>query len=74
VGLYADPGNLKGLGLEVGRNTIRAILTDHGIAPAPERGTNTPWKTFLAAHWDVGPIQCRERLGGLLTFYYRDAA
>src|SRR5204863_3659942 len=21
-------------------------------APAPERGTNTPWKTFLAANWD----------------------
>src|SRR5262249_28122338 len=20
--------------------------------PAPERGTNTPWKTFLAAQWD----------------------
>jgi transposase InsO family protein len=36
----------------VARNTIKAILKDHGIAPAPERGTNTPWKTFLAAHWD----------------------
>jgi hypothetical protein len=45
-------GNLKNLGHEVARNTVRAILTDHGIAPAPERGTNTPWKTFLAAHWD----------------------
>jgi hypothetical protein len=35
---------------DVARNTIKAIRTDHG--PAPERGTNTPWKTFLAAHWD----------------------
>ena len=34
------------------RNTINAILKDHGIEPAPERGTNTSWKTFLAAHWD----------------------
>ena len=23
---------------------------------------------------DVGPIECRERLGGLLKFYHRDAA
>ena len=45
-------GNLKSLGHEVARNTIKAILKDHGIAPAPERGTHTPWKTFLAAHWD----------------------
>jgi hypothetical protein len=45
-------GDLKSLGHDVARNTIKAILKDHGIAPAPERGTNTPWKTFLAAHWD----------------------
>ena len=46
-------GGLKSLGHEVARNTIKAILKDHGIAPAPERGTNTPWKTFLTAHWDA---------------------
>ena len=45
-------GGLKSLGHEVARNTIKAILKDHGIEPAPERGTKTPWKTFLAAHWD----------------------
>jgi putative transposase len=45
-------GGLKSLGHEVARNTIKAILKDHGIAPAPERGTKTPWKTFLAAHWN----------------------
>jgi putative transposase len=45
-------GALKSLGHEVARNTIKAILKDHGIEPAPERGTKTPWKTFLAAHWD----------------------
>ena len=28
------------------------ILKGHDIEPAPERGTNTPWKTFPAAHWD----------------------
>src|SRR5712691_10147837 len=45
-------GGLKGLGRDVARNTIKAILKDHGIEPAPERGANMPWKTFLAAHWD----------------------
>ncbi len=45
-------GGLKRLGHDIARNTIKAILKDHGIEPAPERGTNTPWKTFLAAHWE----------------------
>src|ERR1700681_819611 len=45
-------GGLKSLGHDVARDTIKAILKDHGIEPAPERGTKTPWKTFLAAHWD----------------------
>src|SRR5262245_43709809 len=45
-------GGLKALGHEIARNTIKAILKDHGIEPAPERGTKTPWKTFLAAHWN----------------------
>jgi hypothetical protein len=44
-------GALKSLGHEVARNTIKAILQDHGLEPAPERGTKTPGKTFLAAHW-----------------------
>jgi len=46
-------GGLRILGHDVARNTIKAILKDHGIAPAPERGTKTPWKAFLAAHWEV---------------------
>jgi putative transposase len=45
-------GGLKHLGHDVGRNTIKAILKDHGIEPAPERGVKTSWKTFLAAHWE----------------------
>ena len=43
-------GGLKHLGHDVARNTIKAILKDHGIEPAPERGRKTPWKAFLAAH------------------------
>ena len=45
-------GGLKAVGHDVGRNTIKAILKDHGIEPAPERGAKTSWKTFLAAHWE----------------------
>jgi integrase-like protein len=45
-------GGPKALGHDVARNTIKAILKDRGIEPAPERGTKMPWKTFLAAHWD----------------------
>jgi hypothetical protein len=45
-------GGLKNLGHAIARNTIKAILKDHGIEPAPERRTKMPWKTFLAAHWD----------------------
>ena len=38
---------------DLARNTIKAILKDHRIAAAArERRTKTPWKTFLAAHWD----------------------
>jgi hypothetical protein len=28
------------------------LCSVHVIEPAPERGTKTPWKAFLAAHWD----------------------
>ncbi len=31
---------------------MKRILLDHGIAPAPERSQRTPWKTFLATHWE----------------------
>ena len=38
------------LGHDVGRNTIKRILVDAGLEPAPERGKRTSWKTFLKAH------------------------
>ena len=44
-------GALANLGHEVARNTVKRILQDHGIDPAPERSQRTPWKTFLLAHW-----------------------
>ena len=41
---------LRGLGHEIGRNTVKRILRDHGIEPAPERGRKTSWRTFIKAH------------------------
>ena len=44
-------GALKNLGHELGRNIIKRILAEHGIAPAPERGKSMSWSTFIKAHW-----------------------
>ena len=45
-------GALSNLGHEIARNTVKRILHDHGIDPAPERAQRTPWKAFLQAHWE----------------------
>lgn len=42
-------GALHNLGFEIGRNTIKRVLLQNGIDPAPLRRTN--WRTFLKAHW-----------------------
>ena len=44
-------GALTNLGHHVSRGTIATLLKEHGIEPAPERGTRTRWSTFLKAHW-----------------------
>ena len=45
-------GALANIGHDIARNTVKRILHDHGIEPAPERARRTPWKAFLQAHWD----------------------
>ena len=45
-------GALANLGHHIARNTVKRILHDHGLDPAPERNQRTPWKTFLQAHWE----------------------
>jgi putative transposase len=45
-------GALMNLGHEVGRNTVKRILQDNGIVPAPERCRRTSWSTFLRVHWE----------------------
>jgi transposase InsO family protein len=44
-------GALYNLGHEVGRNTIKRILLEHGLDPAPLRGKVMSWETFLKAQW-----------------------
>jgi hypothetical protein len=34
----------------VGRNTIKRVLREHGIEPAPARSKRMPWRTFVKAH------------------------
>ena len=43
-------GALHNLGHDVARNTVKRILVERGLEPAPERGRHTPWGTFLRAH------------------------
>ena len=45
-------GALSNLGHEIARTTVKRILHDHGIDPAPERSRRIPWQTFLQAHWE----------------------
>ena len=45
-------GALSNLGHEIARTTVKRILHDHGIDPAPERSRRLPGKTFLQAHWE----------------------
>jgi transposase InsO family protein len=44
-------GALANLGHRVGRSTIRRILKEHGLEPAPQR--HMPWSVFLRAHWEA---------------------
>jgi putative transposase len=67
-------GALINLDIQVGRGTIRRILRDHLIEPAPSRGRHISWSTFLKAHWrglaasDFFTVEVWS-LKGLLTFY-----
>ena len=44
---------LHGLGIEIGRTTVAAILADAGIEPAPERHRKRTWKQFVTSHWQT---------------------
>jgi transposase InsO family protein len=67
-------GALANLGHEVGRNTIRRLLAEQGIEPAPERRRRSSWSTFIKAH--LGAITAADfftveavSLSGLIRFH-----
>jgi putative transposase len=65
---------LANLGYDISDTTVGNILKAHGLEPAPNRGQQMTWSTFLKAHWDVlaaidfTTIEVWTR-GGLVTFY-----
>ena len=83
-------GALANLGFKVSDSTVDNIRLRTGLHPAPLRGQSTSWHRFLRGHWEtllaadfftteVLPwnglvIQCRKELGGMLNYYYREAA
>jgi putative transposase len=44
-------GALANLKYMLARGTVRNILKEQGIEPAPERSKHMPWSVFLKAHW-----------------------
>jgi putative transposase len=62
------------LGHVLARNTVKRILRESGLEPAPARGRRMPWSTFLKAH--LGSIAAADfftvevlTLGGLVRFF-----
>jgi len=43
-------GEMTKVGHRVSRSTVRRILRERGIGPAPERLPHMPWSKFLKAH------------------------
>ena len=41
---------MKTLGYAIRRSTIKRILREHGLDPAPIRGKRMPWSKFIKAH------------------------
>lgn len=46
-------GELSKLGHRVSPSTVRRILKERGMGPAPERLPHMPWSKFLKAHWEA---------------------
>src|ERR1035438_4752079 len=83
-------GALANLGFKVSDSTVDNIRHRNGLDPAPLGGKSTSWRQFLQAHWETLiaadffttevlswnglVIQCRKELGGMLNYYYREAA
>ena len=45
-------GELGKVGIRVSRSSVRRMLLERGLEPAPERLKHMPWAKFLKAHWE----------------------
>jgi putative transposase len=67
-------GALANVGYYISDSTVKNVLKEHGVEPAPDRQRTGSWNTFLKAHWDVlaaidfTTIEVWTK-GGLLTYY-----
>jgi hypothetical protein len=62
-----------------GEGSLRHVLSEYVAHYHEERchqglGNVTPFPTSLSINDRERPIECRERLGGLLKYYHRKAA
>jgi transposase InsO family protein len=55
------------------RAAIRAFV-DHYHEERPHQGLGNELLAPKAKALGLGPLRCRKRLGGVLKFYYREAA
>ena len=55
------------------RAAVRAFI-DHYHEERPHQGLDNELIAPTTTEVGTGPITCRERHGGLLKFYYREAA
>jgi transposase InsO family protein len=55
------------------RAAVRAFM-DHYHEERPHQGVGNELIARKTTAIETGPIECHERLGGLLKFYYREAA
>ena len=51
-GLTRIVGEMRKLGIKIGRQTVRRILKEHGIEPSPDR-TSDKWSEFLNRHGET---------------------
>ena len=45
-------GALANVGHQLCKTTVKLILKDHGIRPAPDRSKKSTWNEFIRNHWD----------------------
>ena len=56
-------GAMANLGHKIAPNTVKRLLKEHGIEPAPFRRRRTTWAQFLRSHWDTLPISSPPKSG-----------